>query len=60
MNPVLYYLQETGKQETGRKKICQRQDDISVKNTEQNDRILLRMADGLAIMEKKAGKERIL
>ena len=51
-----YWLREAVKQENGRKKTCQRQVDISVKNTGQNDRILLRMADGLAIMKKK-GKE---
>lgn len=54
-----YWLREAVKQETGRKKTCHRQVDISVKNTGQNDKILLRMADGLAIMKKK-GKERIL
>ena len=48
-----------GSSKTGnwKKKTCQRQVDISVKNIGQNDRILLRMADGLAIMKKKERKE---
>ena len=54
-----YWLREAVKQETGRKKDLSEAGRYLRKNTGQNDRILLRMADGLAIMKKK-GKERIL